>query len=121
MPIILNHTIVPARNARASGELLARLFAVPMANDGHFTLVRINRGLTFLFETRQRIESQHYAFHVSDEDFDAILARVKDAGLAFGSGPDARTDGRLNGWNGGRGVYFDTPDSHVLELMTVPQ
>ena len=67
------------------------------------------------------IASHHYAFHVSDAEFDAILQRVKAAGLAFGSGPWSLEDGKLNGWNGGRGVYFKDPNGHILELMTVPQ
>src|SRR3954470_9866662 len=67
------------------------------------------------------IASHHYAFHVSEAEFDAILQRVKAAGLAFGSTPWSLEDGKLNDWNGGRGVYFKDPDGHVLELMTVPQ
>src|SRR5262245_65654077 len=65
--------------------------------------------------------SQHYAFHVSDAEFDAILRRVKDAGLTFGSGPWSLEDGKLNDWNGGRGFYYKDHDGHVIELMTVPQ
>jgi catechol 2,3-dioxygenase-like lactoylglutathione lyase family enzyme len=67
------------------------------------------------------IASHHYAFHVSDAEFDAILQRVKAAGLSFGSGPRSLEDGKLNDWNGGRGVYFKDPDGHILELMTVLQ
>ena len=74
-----------------------------------------------LFDKDDGFESAHYAFHVSDEEFDEIFGRVKDEGVAFGSAPGSFTDGRLNDWNGGRGVYFKSPDGHVLELMTVPQ
>ena len=66
-------------------------------------------------------ESHHYAFHVSDAEFDAIFGRIREAKLAYGSAPWSLDDGKLNDWNGGRGVYFRDPDSHVLELMTVPQ
>jgi catechol 2,3-dioxygenase-like lactoylglutathione lyase family enzyme len=58
---------------------------------------------------------------VSDAEFDAIFDRVKAAGLAYGSGPEAVDNGKLNNWGGGRGVYFRDPDGHLLELMTVPQ
>ena len=58
---------------------------------------------------------------MSDAEFDAILQRVQAAGLAFGSGPRSLADGKLNDWNGGRGVYFRDLDGHILELMTVPQ
>jgi hypothetical protein len=57
----------------------------------------------------------------SDAEFDAILGRVREAKLVYGSAPWSLDDGKLNDWNGGRGVYFRDPDGHVLELMTVPQ
>ena len=72
-------------------------------------------------DAKGTIASQHYAFHVSDAEFDAIMQRVKDAGLAFGSGPGSLEDGKLNDWNGGRGFYYKDHDGHVIELMTMPQ
>jgi catechol 2,3-dioxygenase-like lactoylglutathione lyase family enzyme len=84
--------------------------------------VRVNDTLTLDFaDAKGTIASQHYAFHVSDAEFDAILHRVKDAGLAFGSGPWSLEDGKLNDWNGGRGFYYKDLDGHVIELMTMPQ
>jgi catechol 2,3-dioxygenase-like lactoylglutathione lyase family enzyme len=84
--------------------------------------MRVNDTLTLDFaDAAGPIASHHYAFHVSDAEFDAILQRVQAAGLAFGSGPWSLEDGKLNGWNGGRGVYFRDLDGHILELMTVPQ
>ena len=73
------------------------------------------------FDDDEEFESHHYAFHVSDAEFDAILGRIREAKLAYGSAPWSLDDGKLNDWNGGRGVYFRDPDGHVLELMTVPQ
>jgi catechol 2,3-dioxygenase-like lactoylglutathione lyase family enzyme len=58
---------------------------------------------------------------VSDAEFDAIFRRMQEAGLAYGSAPWSLSDGKLNDWNGGRGVYFKDPNGHVLELMTAPQ
>jgi len=75
----------------------------------------------FLANTAETFESHHYAFHVSDAEFDAVLQRVKAAVLTFGSAPWALDDAMLNDWNGGRGVYFKDLDGHILEFMTVPQ
>ena len=63
-------------------------------------------------------DKHHYAFHVSDQEFDAIFKRVQEAGIPFGSWPTTLEDGKLNSWNGGRGVYFCDPNGHILELMT---
>ena len=105
MTITLNHSIVPARDKRAAAQFFARIFGLHAdPKGGHFAPVRINDTLTLLFDDVKEFESHHYAFHVSDAEFDAIFGRIK-----------------LNDWNGGRGVYFRDPDGHVLELMTVPQ
>jgi catechol 2,3-dioxygenase-like lactoylglutathione lyase family enzyme len=122
MTITLNHTIVPAREKEAAAREFARLFG--LAYDGaeeHFAPVKINRTLTFLFDNDRDFKSHHYAFHVSDAEFNRILQRVKDAGLTYGSTPWSAEDAKLNDWGGGRGVYFHTSDGHLLELMTVAQ
>lgn len=121
MPIVLDHTIVPARNKQEAADWFARIFALSTTMDGHFAPVRVNETLTFLFADEASFEPHHYAFHVNEAEFDAILRRVKQNGLAFGSAPWSRGDGELNDWNGGRGVYFESPDSHLFELMTAPQ
>jgi catechol 2,3-dioxygenase-like lactoylglutathione lyase family enzyme len=122
MAIILNHTIVPARDKEAAARWFARIFGLRYDGaKGHFAPVKINDSLTLLFDKDDSFGVGHYAFHVSDDEFDQIFGRVKDEGLSFGSAPGRLTDGQLNDWNGGRGVYFKSPDGHVLELMTVPQ
>ena len=122
MTITLNHTIVPARDKQAAAEFFARLFGLHVEGEhGHFAPVRVNDTLTLLFDEDSSFESHHFAFHVSDAEFDQIFQRVRDAKLAYGSGPWGLEDGKLNDWNGGRGVYFRDPNGHVLELMTVPQ
>src|SRR6266542_302944 len=122
MPITLNHTIVPARDKEAAARQFAQLFGISYEGLGeHFAPVKLNDSLTFLFDDDTKFESHHYAFHVTDAEFDAIFARVKEAGIAYDSAPWSLDDGKLNDWNGGRGVYFKDPDGHVLELMTVPQ
>jgi catechol 2,3-dioxygenase-like lactoylglutathione lyase family enzyme len=80
----------------------------------------VNETPTLLFGEDSSFGSHHYAFHVTDAEFDAILGRIKKAGLAYGSAPCSLDDGKLND-RGGRGIYFKDPNGHVLELMTVPQ
>jgi catechol 2,3-dioxygenase-like lactoylglutathione lyase family enzyme len=122
MTITLNHAIVPARDKVAAAKFFARLFGLKRGRSGYFAPVRVNKTLTLLFDDDDsKFESHHYAFHVSKAEFDAILGRIKKAKIAFGSAPWSLDDGKLNDWNGGRGVYFRDPNGHVLELMTVPQ
>lgn len=122
MPIVLDHTIVPARDKEAAARLFARLFGLPYDGpSGHFAPVRVNDTLTFdfdQFDEGAAYENHHYAFHVDEATFDAVLGRVKAEGLTFGSHPWSPENGELNSWNGGRGVYFRTPDGHLLELLT---
>jgi catechol 2,3-dioxygenase-like lactoylglutathione lyase family enzyme len=121
MTITLNHTIVPARDKMAAAKFFARIFGLKSGRAGYFASVKVNKGLTLLFDDDTRFSSHHYAFHVSEREFDAIFRRVKEEGLAYGSGPGTPDDGQLNDWGGGRGFYFKSPDGHLLELMTVPQ
>jgi catechol 2,3-dioxygenase-like lactoylglutathione lyase family enzyme len=123
MTITLNHTIVWARNKEDAARLFAEIFGLRLAGlGGHFAQVRVNDTLTLDFaDAKGTVAGQHYAFHVSDAELDAMLQRVKDAGLAFGSGPRSLEDGELNAWNGGRGFYYKDHDGHVIELMTMPQ
>ncbi|MGH6674194.1 MAG: VOC family protein [Xanthobacteraceae bacterium] len=122
MTIILNHTIVPAHDKKAAAQFFARIFGLhPDTKGGHFAPVRVNDTLTLLFDDEEEFESHHYAFYVGDAEFDAIFGRIREAKLAYGSGPRSLDDGKLNHWNGGRGVYFRDQNGHVLELMTVSQ
>ena len=109
MTIILNHTIVPAHNKQDAARWFARIFGLgfPEENADHFAPVRVNETLTLLFADAASFDPQHYAFHVSDAEFDAILGKVKDKGLAFGSAPWSRSDRKLNDWGDGRGVYLE--------------
>lgn len=122
MAILLNHTIVPSKDKQAAAAFFARIMGLktepPM---GHFAPVRVNDTLTFDFDNAEQFESHHYAFHVSDEEFDAIFARIQAEGIAYGSQPWSHTDGKLNHRAGGRGLYFADPDGHLLELMTTDQ
>src|SRR5262245_56497434 len=118
MTITLNHTIVPARDKEASARFFADIFGLKYEKaGGHFAPVRVNETLTLDFDNAEGFDIHHYALHVSDEGFDVILQRVRQAGLSFGRGPWSRY-GKINNWNSGRGVYFEDPSGHILELLT---
>jgi catechol 2,3-dioxygenase-like lactoylglutathione lyase family enzyme len=121
MTITLNHAIVPARDKVAAAKFFAAIFGLKRGRTGYFSPVKVNKNLTLLFDTDRKFDSHHYAFHVSNAEFNAILGRIKKAKIAYGSAPWSLDDGKLNSWNGGRGVYFRDPNGHVLELMTEPQ
>jgi catechol 2,3-dioxygenase-like lactoylglutathione lyase family enzyme len=123
MAITLNHTIVPTRDKETAARMFAQLFGLNFEGvSGNFAPVRVNETLTLLFDDDvDSFDSHHYAFYVDDAEFDAVLQRVKAAGLLFGSAPWSIEDGELNDWNGGRGFYFKSLDGHILELMTAPQ
>ncbi len=122
MTIVLDHTIVPARDKDAAARFFAQIFGLPYEGvRGHFAPVRVNESLTFDFDNRDAFESHHYAFHISDEEFDGILGRVQSAGRPYGSGPNTPEDGQINTRRGGRGFYFRDLDGHLLEVMTRPE
>jgi len=121
MTITLNHTIVPARDKIAAARFFAHIFGLKRRRTDLFAPVKVNKSLTLLFDDDDKFESHHFAFHVSNREFDAILHRIKIKKIAYGSAPWNLEDAKLNHWNGGRGVYFRDPNGHVLELMTVLQ
>lgn len=119
MAIVLDHTIVPARDKEASARFFAQVFGLPYEGvRGHFAPVPVNESLTLDFDNSDAFDSHHYAFHVGDEEFDAILGRVQAKGRPFGSGPSNPEDGQINARRGGRGFYFHDLDGHLLEVMT---
>jgi catechol 2,3-dioxygenase-like lactoylglutathione lyase family enzyme len=119
MQITLNHTIVPSRNKEQSAKFFAHLFGLEYAGpQGHFAPVQINDSLTLDWDDRDGFDSHHYAFLIDDDQFDAILGRLRSEGVAYGSGPSTPTDGTINTRHGGRGLYFCDPDGHLMEIMT---
>ncbi len=120
MAIELDHTIVPAQDKVKSAEFFARIFG--LAYDGeisHFAPVRVNHALTLDFDNCSEFEVHHYAFKVSDAEFDQIFGRIREEGIPYGSGPRTLEDMRINHRSGGRGVYFRDPNGHILELLTL--
>ena len=131
MTIRLDHTIVPAKDKVASAEFFGKIFGLTVRR-GHFAEVRVNESLTLAFADEPEPwggpgfdpgagQSHHYAFHISEDEFDAIFERVKSKGIPYGSGPFSNTGGRINTRRGGRGFYFEDPNGHLLEVMTVPE
>lgn len=119
MSITLNHTIVPAHDKIASAQWFADVFGFEFKGTaGHFAPVQVNDTLTLDFDNAERFEPHHDAFHVSEDEFDAIFSRVKAAGVAYGSDPFAQDNGEINTRRGGRGVYFRDANRHSWELLT---
>ncbi|MEA5513037.1 VOC family protein [Nodularia sp. UHCC 0506] len=119
MTITLDHTIVPAHDKEKSARFFAEILGLRLDTPvGHFAAVHINDKLTFDFADRYRFDSHHYAFHVSDEEFDVIFTRIKEMGLEYSSDPMHEKKGEINHRMGGRGFYFYDLDGHNLELLT---
>ena len=115
----LNHTIVPARDKVASAQFFADIFGLAYEGPaGHFAPVQVDAALTLDFDGATSFESHHYAFKVSDEEFDATLARLTERQVVYGSGPRSAKDGKLNSRRGGRGLYFEDPNGHLYEILT---
>lgn len=125
MPIELNHTIVPARNGEDSARWFAELFGMaPPIRFGPFWQVSTANGVDLDFDTYGPDDgdfaSQHYAFLVSDDEFDAIFGRVLASSLEHWADPARQRPGEINDHDGGRGVYFLSNDDHFLEIITRP-
>ncbi len=122
MTIELNHTIVYSRDKRASSDFLAGLFglAEPVAW-GPFLAVEVSNHVTLdFYHADGEIASQHYCFLVGEDDFDQIFGRIQARGLDHWADPGHDQPGEINTHDGGRGVYFEDPSGHNLEIITRP-
>jgi catechol 2,3-dioxygenase-like lactoylglutathione lyase family enzyme len=120
MAVELNHTIVGCSDKDRSARFLAEMFGLDEPTTfGPFRVVEAANGVSLDFDVRDEIVPQHYAFLVSEEEFDAILQRILERGLDHWADP-GRTRPGINHNDGGRGVYFEDPDGHLLEALTVP-
>ena len=122
MPVRLNHTIVAARDKHAAAAFLCEVLGLsaPVLL-GPFAIVQVSdeTSLDYL-NTDAEIASQHYAFLVDENEFDDIFGRVRESNLPYWADPLRRERDRINTWDGGRGVYFDDPNGHLLEIITRP-
>lgn len=124
MTISFNHTIVAARDKRESAEFLAELFGLPSPKPfGHFMVVELEHGVSLDYSDAGEgadIPRQHYAFLVSEDEFDAIYGKITSRNLQHWADPGAQRPGEINQWDGGRGVYFLDPSGHAMEILTRP-
>lgn len=122
MAIQLNHTIVAAHDKDASAKFLAELLGLPEPTPfGPFMTVETTNDVTLDYiDTSGEITSQHYAFLVSEAEFDTIFGRIQQGGLSYWADPGHQLPGEINTNDGGRGVYFDDPNGHNLEIITRP-
>jgi catechol 2,3-dioxygenase-like lactoylglutathione lyase family enzyme len=122
MRIELNHTIVHASDRDATATFLTEILGLPEAQEyGPFRVVELTNGVSLdVVQDSGSIHTQHYAFLVGDDEFDAILGRITDRGLTYWADPFHRQEGRINRNDGGRGLYWEDPDGHNLEIITVP-
>ena len=121
MSVDLNHTIVACRDQRRSAAFLAGILGCLPAAFGHFLVVATDNGVSLDFsETDGEIAAQHYAFLVSEEDFDVIFGRISEGEVPHWADPGRSRPGVINRNDGGRGVYFADPDGHLMEILTRP-
>jgi catechol 2,3-dioxygenase-like lactoylglutathione lyase family enzyme len=124
MAITFNHTIVAARDRRESANYFTELFGLEPAKEfGPFLAVTLNHGVSLDFAqaaSDQEIHPQHYAFLVSEAEFDDIYGRIRARGQQHWADPRGANPGEINHHDGGRGVYFQDPSGHYLEIITRP-
>ena len=122
MPVQLNHTIISARDPDASATFLTEILGLPAPGhlDPFTTVETANEVSLDYIAAGEAITPQHYAFLVSEAEFDEIFGRVQDRGLPYWSDPHRRRPGEINRHDGGRGMYFEDPDGHLLEVITRP-
>ena len=118
MTLAIDHTIVPSRDQEKAARFIAKMFGLTYDGKwGHFSPVKVGE-LSLDFDSRESFEPHHYAFLASDVEFDAILGRVQEEGIAYGSGPGRQDDMQINHLYGGRGFYFRDADGHSWEVIT---
>ncbi len=122
MSVTLNHTIVRCSDKEASAQFLVDILGLPEPTMyGPFVVVQVDNGVSLDYaDDHGRAHAQHYAFMVSDAEFDEIQARIVERGLTFWADPFHTRENQVNTNDGGRGLYWDDPDGHNLEIITVP-
>lgn len=123
MSVEFNHTIIHARDNRASAEFLAHILDLEVGTEwGPFVPLATSNGVTLDFASvpPESIIMQHYAFLVTEEEFDGVFQRIKDAGIEYWADPHGKQPGEINHNHGGRGVYFMDPAGHGMEVISAP-
>lgn len=121
MAVTLNHTIVHARDTAETAAFLSEILGLaPPRELSHFTIVQVGDTSLDFIETDQPITSRHFAFLVSEAEFDEIFERLRRRGLPYWADPFHNEADAINHWDDGRGLYFDDPNGHLLEIITRP-
>lgn len=122
MGVQLNHTIVWCSDKQKSSSFLVEILGLPPPiTFGPMLVVPLDNAASLdFYESDGTISMQHYAFLVSEQEFDSAFARVRERGLQYWADPSKQRAGETYEHNGGRGFYFDDPDGHFLEIMTRP-
>lgn len=124
MAITFNHTILASRDRAESAKFFTEIFGLPDAKEfGHFLAVTIDHGASLDYAqvpADAEIHPQHYAFLVSEAEFDDIYGRIRERELQHWADPRGQHPGEINHHDGGRGVYFQDPSGHYLEIITRP-
>ena len=121
MPVQLNHTIVNVSDKKESATFVAEILGLSAPKPyGPFLVVDVANDVSLDFIDVEKLHTQHYAFLVSEAEFDEILARIVDRGLTYWADPMQKREGENNHHDGGRGVYFEEPNGHLLEIITRP-
>ena len=122
MSVSLNHTIVHSHDKRASAQFLVDILGLEEPTTyGPFVVVKVDNDVALDFaDDHGAPRPQHYAFLVSEDEFDAIHGRIVSRGLTYWADPFHRQEGEINTADGGRGLYWDDPNGHNLEIITVP-
>ena len=120
MNVQLNHTIVWCRDQAKSTAFLTRVLGLPPARRlMHFLVIELSNSVSIdYFETTDPIALQHLAFFVSEQDFDVVLARLREQVPQIWADPARTQPDEINHFGGGRGVYFQDPDGHLFEILT---
>ena len=119
MAITLNHTIVPSHDKVASARFYSRIFGFEYIGEfSHFIVVRVNDTLCLDFDNKEKFESHHYAFKVTEQEFNEIFRRLEAENIKYGSSPYESENMKINHDNDGLGVYFRDANGHLLEMLT---
>jgi catechol 2,3-dioxygenase-like lactoylglutathione lyase family enzyme len=118
----LNHTIVSAHDKDTSAMFLTEILDLPAPSQfGPFAVVRLNDDTSLDYiDTEGEFTIGHYAFLVTEIEFDEIFERIRERGLSYWADPGRREHNQINNRDGGRGLYFEDPSGHLLEIITRP-